>query len=107
MGSTMKRTQSLQVLLESITPNVYYEPPTSIQMKYPCIVYQRGSNSVQYGNNLPYRIDTRYILTVIDEDPDSEIIKEIERLPMCSFDRHFTSDNLNHDVFTLFYAKED
>lgn len=107
MGSTLKRTQSLQALLESITPNVYYEPPASIQMEYPCIVYQRGNNSVQYAGNLPYRIDTRYILTVIDEDPDSEIVPKLEQLPMCSYDRHFTADELNHDVFTIFYSKEE
>lgn len=107
MGSNMMRTQKLQTLLEGITPNVYYEPPPTVHMEYPCIVYSRGSNSVQHAGNLPYRIDTRYILTAIDEDPDGDIVTKLEMLPMCTYDRHFTVDGLNHDVFTLFYSKEE
>ena len=33
----------LQEMLEQITPNVYYQPPSTISIKYPCIVYTRRS----------------------------------------------------------------
>ena len=44
-----------------------------------------------------------YEITVIDENPDSEIVKRISMLPKCRFNRHYVSDNLNHDTFTIYY----
>ena len=83
--------------------NVYYQPPASIQMKYPAIVYSRDNVSSRHGDNIPYMQSVSYQVTVIDKDPDSTIIGDIAKLPYCRFNRHFTSDNLNHDVFTLYY----
>lgn len=83
--------------------HVYFQPPSSVKMVYPAIVYSRNSISNDFANNLVYKQSLGYTVTVIDEDPDSDIVEKISRLPMCRFDRHFTSDNLNHDVFTIYY----
>lgn len=83
--------------------HVYFQPPSSVKMVYPAIVYSRNSISNDFANNLVYKQSLGYTVTVIDEDPDSEIVEKVSKLPMCSFDRHFTSDNLNHDVFTIYY----
>lgn len=40
---------------------------------------------------------------VIDKNPDSIIADKVESLKMCSFDRHYTADNLNHFVYNLYY----
>lgn len=48
-------------------------------------------------------MSTRYEIIVVDEDPDSEIVPEIEKLELCTFDRHYESDGLNHDVFTIYH----
>jgi len=40
---------------------------------------------------------------VIDKDPDSEIPGMVAKLPLCKFVRHYTTDNLNHDVYRLYY----
>lgn len=82
---------------------VYYQPPESVKMKYPAIVYSREEIRNTYSNNSVYKQNTAYQITVIDKDPDSEIVEKVSKLPMCRFNRHFTSDNLNHDVFILFY----
>lgn len=103
MASTLNRRLELHEMLTGICDNVYFSPPSGHKLKYPCIVYDRGYTKVSYGDNNPYMLDTRYSLTVIDPDPDSEIVPQIERLEKCSFDRHFTSDNLNHDVFTIYF----
>ena len=96
---------SLQTMLEQIlgSRNVYYQPPTSLKMNYPAIVYARKSIDNKYANNSVYKQDTAYELTVICEDPDSDLVYKISKLPACRFDRHFESDNLNHDAFTLYY----
>ena len=83
--------------------NVYYQPPESIKMNYPAIVYSRNDISNKYGDDIPYMQSVSYQVTVIDKDPDSIIVSDIAKLPYCRFNRHFTSDNLNHDVFTLYY----
>lgn len=96
---------SLQTMLEELlgSRNVYYQPPASVYMKYPAIVYSRKVIENVYADNGVYNQHNAYDLTVIDANPESEIVEKISKLPMCSFDRHYTADNLNHYVFTLYY----
>lgn len=82
---------------------VYFQPPPSVVMSYPCIVYKRDSADAQFADNSSYRYTQRYQVTVIDRDPDSPIPGRVAALPLCKFDRHFTADNLNHDVYNLFF----
>lgn len=82
---------------------VYFQPPESIQMKYPAIVYSRNRIDNEHANDGVYMQLPSYSITVIDKNSDSEIVERVSRLPMCIFDRHFTVDNLNHDTFTIYY----
>lgn len=95
----------LHALLKSIigSDKVYFQPPPTIQMQYPCIVYNRDRVDTEFANNNPYKLDTRYQVTVIDPNPDSEIPLKVAMLPKCIFSRFYTADNLNHDVYTLFF----
>ena len=95
----------LQNVLEKIlgSRNVFYQPPESLKMNYPAIVYARKTIDNSYANNSVYKQNYAYEITVIDKNPDSEIVNKVSKLPTCRFDRHFKSDNLNHDVFTLYY----
>lgn len=97
--------EALQTLLEELlgSRNVYFQPPESKKFKYPCIVYERSGIRTDSANNKRYLKHKRYTVTYIDEDPDSEIPDRILEQNHCSFDRHFTADNLNHDVFTLYF----
>lgn len=93
----------LQTLLKSFTEHVYFQPPTNIEMQYPCILYQRDHSRSEYADNRLYRRTKRYQVTVIDRDPDSELPDKVEDLPLCSFDRYFAAEHLNHHVFHLFF----
>lgn len=101
MGSRLQ----LQTVLENIlgSDSVYFQPPSGHQMVYPCIVYERSLIDIEVANNNTYKIEKRYTITVIDKDPDSSIPDQISMLPRCNFDRHFTVDNLNHDIFTIYF----
>lgn len=101
----MDRRPNLQELLESIIKNrnVYLQPPPSIQIKYPAIIYSHSDLDTLYANNKPYLHNEKYEIIVIDYDPESEISRKIRDLPLCKFNRHYTANNLNHDVFTLYY----
>lgn len=83
--------------------NVYFQPPESLQMKYPCIVYSRNRTDDKFADNKRYLHKKRYSVKVIDKNPDSAIPDKIAQLPLCSFDRHYTADNLNHDVYNLYF----
>lgn len=83
--------------------HVYFQPPASVKMKYPAIVYSRDDIEIKHADDSVYALKTRYEVTVITDDPDSELIYKMSKLPLCRFNRHYTSDNLNHDTFTLYY----
>ena len=102
----MLRTRlELQAILEEIlgSENVYFQPPASLRMKYPCIVYERSDIAPIKADNVNYLKRKRYLVTVIDKDPDSVIPDKLIDLEYCNFDRHFVSNNLNHDVYTLYF----
>lgn len=95
----------LQGLLVEIleSDHVYFQPPSNVQMEYPCIVYNREFINAVWADDNPYKLDNRYLVTVIDRNPDSEIPDKIAKLPKCVYDRFYTADNLNHNVFKLFF----
>lgn len=92
-----------QAMLLTLCDNVYFDPPPSIQMQYPCVIYSRYRIVIAHADNAPYKHDTRWQVTVVDRDPDSEIVEKVKALPKVSYDRFYTADDLNHDVFTLFF----
>lgn len=99
----MTSQTELQETLEDIlrTEHAYFQPPASVEMSYPAIVYSRSRINNTHANNAVYRQEDSYELIVIDYDPDSEIARKVSRLPRCRHDRHYVADNLHHDVFTL------
>lgn len=101
----MARRLELDSILRTVlgSSNVYFQPPSNLQMKYPCIVYERDNTWDEYANNKLYAHMKRYQVTVIDRNPDSEIPEVLKTLTYCGFLRHFTADNLNHDVYQLYY----
>ena len=95
----------MQSKLEELlgSKNVYYQPPESVKMEYPAIRYSVDDIDKKSANDAAYIITKRYELTVISKRPDDPVIDKLLQLPMCSFERHYVSNNLNHYVFTLYY----
>lgn len=96
---------NLQTLLEEIlgSDEVHFQAPESGKMNYPAIVYSLANIENKHANNEVYSQYRSYEITVIDYDPDSEIMNKVSMLPKCKFNRHFKADNLNHWVFTIYY----
>lgn len=101
----MGNRQDLHDILLSLlgSSNVYFQPPPSYKLLYPCIVYNRSKIYTKFANNDPYSHAKQYVLTVIDKDPDSELPDKVAKLHACRFNRHFVSDGLNHDVFEILF----
>lgn len=102
--SNNRRLELHKKLVELLgSNNVYYRPPENLKMQYPCIRYKKDNILINHANNHPYRKTDRYQITVIDKKPDNDVIDKLLELPMSGFDTHYESDNLNHDVITLYY----
>jgi hypothetical protein len=99
----MGTRQNLHLLLLDISTNVYFQPPSTQSMVYPCIVYARSSGKTKFANNVPYNHHKGYTVTVIAKSPDSDIPDKVAALPMAVFSRFFVASNLNHWAYTLYY----
>jgi hypothetical protein len=95
----------LQTLLEGLDPSVsvYFQPPPNVQMTYPAIVYNRDFRVAHFADNIPYAQTPRYQITVIDANPDSLIPGKVGELPLTTFNRHYTTAGLNHDIYELYF----
>lgn len=101
MASRLELQSKLEELLES--RNVYYQPPESIKIGYPAIVYSKSDIISEFANDARYSKKNRYELIVISKKPDDLVIDKLLEFPYCSYDRHYKADNLNHDVLTLYF----
>lgn len=101
----MGQRLDLQSLLETLlgSDQVYFQPPSNVQMNYPAIVYKRDDIDTDFADNSPYYTTKRYLVTVIDRNPDSDIHEKVVALPKTAYLRNFVAGNLNHDVLTLYF----
>lgn len=103
-----QRWEDLRDILYTIhnTENVYYDPPTSIQMKFPCFRFTMNNTNVTYADNFTYLRKPRWTVTYITRD-----VEDIEPLIKDMFDNfkylvqetQFKAENLQHVVFNLYY----
>ena len=101
MNSRLKLHEILVNILGS--NHVYYQSPEDLKLEYPCIRYSKDDIDSKFADNIKYINKKKYIIIVIDKLPDSDVIDKILELPLSSYERHYTSDNLNHDVIILYY----
>lgn len=120
-SNIIRDRSGLQEILEEIfsifseadgKQHVYFQPPSKVMLNYPCVVYKRDGNRPTWADNRKYNNHWSYQLIIIDKDPISSrinaegtktIIDAISELPKCSYIRHYVVDNLNHDVFKIYY----
>lgn len=101
MGTRLELQSKLEELLGS--RQVYYQPPESVKMEYPAIVYSKSNIRTTNANDAKYSKINRYDITVISKKPEDPVLDKLLGLQYCSYDRHYESDNLNHDTFSLYF----
>lgn len=102
----MNRRLELQTILEKIVgnKNVYFQPPASIRIAYPCVMYHVGAGNVKRADGMVYGYTHSYDMVFIYKNPNIDIIEQVLNVfPMCRFTRSYIADNLNHYAFTLYY----
>ena len=100
-----KTRLDFQTFLETLKGdrNVYFQPPESIRMNYPAIVYNLANIDNTHADNLPYMQGTGYQVIYITKNPDDAMIKTLSKVAYCRFDRWYSSNNLNHYVYNIYY----
>ncbi len=93
----------LHQILTSFVDHVYFQPPSNIELVYPCIIYKRDFADTKFADDRPYDHTLRYMVTVIDRDPDSTIPSKVAEMPMSLFNRYYSADELHHDVYNVFF----
>lgn len=101
----MNSRLELQAMLEKLlgSRNVYFQPPSTLKMSYPAIVYSLDDIANTHANNIVYTQYDVYKITYIDKNPESPIVRKLSTLPRCTFLTWYPSDNLNHYRFKLYY----
>lgn len=83
--------------------HVYYQPPASVRIKYPAIIYHLNDIDQRWADDYLYKKDRSYLLTLVHYDPDNDIIEKLLwAFPKLRYDRTYTSDNLYHYVYVLY-----
>ena len=99
----MDRRIELDGWLKTICSIVYFQPPATVRLSYPCIIYSLKDIDPRFANNKPYLLDSSYTLIYITRDPDDPVRYQLAEASMCRFDRYYTADNLNHYVYRIYY----
>ena len=101
----MGTRQDLQSRCEEILGSkyVYFQPPETIKLKYPCIIYSLSDIYTRNADDRHYSMQKVYTVSVISRDPDNTIAETILEMPKTRFDRRYVADNLYHDILTLYY----
>jgi hypothetical protein len=75
-------------------------------MKYPAIVYSLADIGKTHASDSIYDTQTKYKVTLLDKNPDSDIVKKLSDFKFSVFDRHYAANGLNHFSFTINYTKK-
>ena len=84
--------------------NVYFQPPATIKLHYPCIVYSAGEDPVRYADNNHYLKADCYEVQIIAKDPTFELFETFTSKWQYAREKPpFTADNLNHHNYTVYF----
>ena len=101
----MDRRKQLHLKLVALgTQAVHFQPPPSVKLVFPCIVYRRKSTDSIAADNRNYKNIPLYQIELIDPNPDTPYVDSLlNSFSMIKHVNSFPADNLNHYVFDLYY----
>ena len=85
------------------TSNVYFDPPESFKLKYPCIVYSLGSHYEVFADDKRFINMKRYTLTYITQNADDPMVDTLEQLRYCHLSRPYVADGLFHYAYDIYF----
>lgn len=102
MGTRTDLDRELRALLGS--NNCYFQPPETTKLAYDCIIYRLANAQNLRADDVSYKYTRRYTLTLVTKNPDNALIDLIPQyFKYCNLSSFYTSDNLNHYNYELYY----
>lgn len=102
MGSRLQLQGEFEEILGST--NVYYQPPASVKLKYPCIIYELDPTYIRRADNRLYismnRYHVKHLFKSLENEKKDVLINHFR---MMTHDNRMTADGLYNDDFTLYY----
>lgn len=83
--------------------NIYFEPPRSISVKTPNILYKLDRSKPIYGDNKAYVDIAEYTVIFRTKEPCCIIHNDLLKLGQSSFVSKYTKDGLNHYQYKIYY----
>ena len=80
-------------------PHLYFQPPETVKLEYPCIIYRLATMTSDYADDDPYRIRIAFDITYITRSPTSNVPSSLVKAHKFAFDRYYVSDNLHHYTY--------
>lgn len=102
----MDRRLELQSKLEKLNNvnKVYYQPPNSVMLQYPCIIYNDQVGKTIKASDGLYGYTDSYELMYISKKSNKQIVYDLlSTFKYIKFDRTYVYDGLYHYVFTIYY----
>ena len=96
----------LQNQLETLLglDHVYFNPPESISLVYPCLIYTLSNKLVNSADDKMYKKMDRYELTYIHIDPDDLFVDSLlSNFNYIKFDRQAIVKNVYNDYLILYF----
>lgn len=107
MANELKWEQIRDILYTiNNTEDVYYDPPSGIQMTYPCFRFVLNNTDQRFADNCSYLRKNRWAITYITrdvEDLDIVIKGMLDSFRYCTHETTFRADNLHQAVFNLYF----
>lgn len=101
----MKTKEEVGDLLEGVlgNSNVYFQPPTNIKLKYPCMVYKFVTPKVDRAGNMPYIVTGHWEVHHMYKDPDNSLVeKMLFASPFVAHDNNIVSEGVYNDYYTIY-----
>ena len=99
------RLQLSEILnkIMGVTNRVYFQPPPTVKMSYPCIIYKLDDIDTTFADNNPYSLMKKYVVMAVTTDPDSHLPLKIFFFNETAATEIYAADNLYHYVFDLYF----
>lgn len=95
--------QDVLAKIESGT-KAYYQPPSNLQIQYPCIIYKDKPGATMKVADGLYKYTNRYDLLYITRTPKQSVIPLIlGTFSYSSLSDIYVNDGLHHYAFTIYY----
>lgn len=103
--STNRRLELHEKLCEILgSRNVYFMPPPSKKMTFPCFVYEKSPKVILHADNKPYYTNQPYQIIYIDNNPDTTVPDEmLEEFQYCMSERSYVNNGMYYYPHRVFF----